>query len=343
MHGLCCAEILRLARCSRLLLSAADSTFAWSHAPPLPLQSFLLTAESLRMQVSPLLRRNATFSLDWLEGLAVLASDIDVLLACSDVVRISELHMQTNAALTPAGWDQIVKHPSIQQNLRVVSIQTPTADAVHAVSKLPLLHTLRLDRPLILPPCPDICLMPSALTSLSVHDQPDLSIQPMILLCAELRHLSIATPHLPSAESWAALFMTRQLASLRSLTLHPIKIPANSNTTVVFIRVFESLCHLERLELSVSGFPSRVLNALSAAVALRHLEITPSGKCNLTESHMLALMLACPRLRCTVRLSMPCAVPRHIGPMVERVAAHELVQERIQYREDLKGADWIVA
>ena len=49
MHGLTCAELLRFARCSRWLLHAADSAFAWQHVPqPLLLRHQLVAPSWLR-------------------------------------------------------------------------------------------------------------------------------------------------------------------------------------------------------------------------------------------------------------------------------------------------------
>ena len=335
MHGLPCIEILRFARCCRMLRSAAaDSAFGWAHAPPLPLKSRLLTAKNLLLHVSPMLRRHASFSLEWLEATSVMAGDIDTLLGCSDVVRISELHVRTYHVLAPTQLDRIVTHPSLQQTLRVVSFSAPTAHAVRTLCKLPLLHTLQLDRSLGLPPggAPDeICSLPPALTSLRVQEQPWLPVKPLILLCHRLLHLSIVTPNLSRPEVLAALFSVPQLASLRSLSLRQVIIPADSDPAV-FIRVFQSLAHLERLELSVRGTLAPLLSALSYAVKLHSIDITPTGKCDRMEATLLALLIACPHLQCTVRSHSTVV---DLAQMVLRIASHELVQQRITHTKNL--------
>lgn len=340
MHGLRCNEILKLARCSRSLLSVADAPFGWSHALPLPLKTRMLTPKGLSAEVSPRRRRHMSFSLEWLEASSVMAGDIDALLACSDSIRLIELHIRAVNALRAAQCERIFLHPSMMRNLRVVSVQMRDAAIVRSLWQLPHVHTIQLLRWMSLPPpgAPDeIRGAPTALTSLSVVERPWQPLLPLILLCDRLQHLSVCDPVLFAGEpeSWVKLLAAPQLSSLRSLRLNRVFV-SDQGVGDSFDRAFAALRDLERLELIVGGTPSPLIASLRHAVKLRWLRLTPFGNYSAIEPQLLELMLASPALQCTVdvtQIRTATGRPAFVN-LLQRVAAHPQIGTRLICKQE---------
>jgi hypothetical protein len=166
-------SLLQLARCSRPLMHAADSQFAWKNVDPLWISS---TAMKLRSP-SSLLLRYARLSLRWLPPSSVsLDESVDLLLSGPLIPHGLDLSACEDD-LSFAHFCRILSHPSMQSlrllHLRKVLITFGSPDSgeiIRLTVALPLLDTLRIDERLthvqqwsILPNAP-------CLTSLSIAE-----------------------------------------------------------------------------------------------------------------------------------------------------------------------------
>ena len=306
MQGLAAQEILKLARCSRYLLHAADAPFAWKHArlcldvnhkvsPPavsLPWRLLgwcqLMLLPKIRARNSAGFLRHAKVVVSW-RGLGKDEEEEDYYRAflqmASRVPSIYELH--TSVVFSPTRTKLVLELPSMQQ-LRVLWLYDETdidsyLGVEHAIAQLPHLHTLHLVAPRAYygsdygygyePDLGFLSQIPS-LTSLHLQDNYNLSLTPWWLThvagCSKLVELSIACPWMngPACTKFFAHTTTQQL---RSLKLYSFRA-----TEQDFIIAFTGMRHLHSLEITNCGWIDLVLPALAHAPVLRQLTIEPN-------------------------------------------------------------------
>jgi len=289
MHGLAAQEILKLARCSRYLLHAADAPFAWKHArlcldvnhkvspPPVPLPQRILgwcrsmiIASHLAREPPVRIVRHAKVVVTWRSRGPNWDEDYyyAVLAMASRVPSIYEL--RAGFIFPSARMGLVIGLPSMQQ-LRVLWVYGQTnIDRYPAVTKaivrIPHLHTLHL----VASDDGSKNGNESGLGFLSqiplltaLHIQ-DLKVDPSRLAhiaeCSKLVELSIKWP-LFDAEC-ASLFDVDELY-------------ATFPTQQDFVIAFAGMRHLHTLHLARCGWINLVLPTLVHAPVLRQFTITP--------------------------------------------------------------------
>jgi len=368
MQGLTAQEILKLARCSRFLLHAADAPFAWHYArlcldakPTFPLPKISLPKriigwckKTLVTQKPPLdaprLSRHAKVMIKWQRQ---LGSRLGVLAISSRVAAVYELDaLWCYYGYDPTDMSLLLRLSSMQQ-LRVLSVYYDTEicpDVMKTIVELPYLHTLSLPEASSRPDYSGIDLLSQApeLTSLHFQDtffnENSSQLIDHVAACSKLRDLSVVRPCL-YGRAWPIFFAHPHIHQLHSLKLHgfcargQLKFIADEVTQHEFQIAFAGMHHLHTLHLSNCRHIDLMLPALAHAPALHHLTITPELNFWIpvreTETAPSALVLktllaAAPQLHCVLVLvqGMPLRI-RFESDAVLSAAARFMIREWI--------------
>ena len=337
MQGLAAQEILKLARCSRFLLHAADAPFAWQYArlyldakPELPSASPLLPKISLPKRIIdwckktlvtqkpppakvPRLLRHAKVTIKWRKPTNLHTG---VLAIASRFPAVYELDASYCGSYNPIHTSTVLSLPSMQQ-LRVVSIWDDTYITMQAIVQLPYLHTLRLPDSSD-PGFSGLYLLSQAPALTSLHITKTFSTNSAQLVhvaaCSKLRDLSLSRPWLYGL-AWPVFFAHPHIQQLHSLKVDifcargTISVSAPP-TQQEYVIAFASMHHLHTLHLARCDGVDLMLPALAHAPALRQLIIEPYLSCWYREIDngpsslkLAALLTAAPRLHCVLVVS----------------------------------------
>ena len=357
MQGLTAQEILKLARCSRYLLHAADAPFAWRYArfcfggnkPVLPpptvalprrilgwCQRILLTRKTKTLR----LLRHTRVTLSWH---ANIDSYRGVLAIASRVPAIHEI----NASWYYGSYD--LKHMSLvlslpsTQHLRVLSVCDNLLPAItKAIVQLPHLHTLRLMNSSysnVSGPDLELLYQASALTSLHFQDSPSHHHSQLVHVaaCSKLRDLSVSRPWLYEF-AWPVFFARPHTQQLHSLQMDRFSFYSYGPMQQDFQLTLASMHHLHRLHLARCKNVDLVLPALAHAPVLRQLTIDPlldrygidiDTKNAPSALVLAALLIAAPRLQCLIDLR--CTKDEHSRQCFKRIFESEAIFSTDQF------------
>jgi len=348
MQGLAAQEILKLARCSRYLLHAADAPFAWQYTrlcfeakelPSPPLAEISISTpkrivgwckNTLVAQKPPRLSRHAKVTIKWPKQ---TDSHLWVLAIASRFAAIYELDASCRNSYDPVHMIHVLSLPSMQQ-LRVVSTWGNTHTLMQAFVQLPYLHTLRLSDFLHSGSSgAGLLFQAPALTSLHIKDTfiANSSQLVHVAACSKLRHLSVFQPWLYGL-AWPVFFAHPHIQQLHSLKVDvffargvidasPAPLPQE------YVIAFASMHHLHTLHLARCEGVDLMLPALAHAPAIRQLIIEPnsSGSCG-SGLALATLLTAAPQLHCVLVLK-PIIITG--GPLHQKPS---VVMERLRKR-----------
>ena len=329
MHGLDARSLLQFARCSRPLLHAADHPFAWLHAS---LHILGWQVESASSPCSPPSRllRHARLSVRFDNSrpteqgnIAVEAQQfVDALRSLASPLHHLTCTDSTKPRISLQQWQQILGAPSARhlRTLHVVGCMYGLCfddSTVHAIARLPHLHTLVVERCAAHPDMWAALHSAPALTSLRMVDMHAMqreereerfgnSCLQHVRQCSKLTHLDIWSFAL-QGDGFDSFFAgsphMRQLHSLQLTCLECADVPS-----AAYMSAFSALEHMHSLHLARCASVNSLLPHLRCAVALLDLtlevaeeqvtqdEDTPST------SVVADLLLAAPLLHCVLLL-----------------------------------------
>ena len=280
MQSLQLRELVQFARCSRRLLTQADSAFAFKHVQPV---TFRWSANGQRL-FSKLLRRIPVKfrpNIDPDDRAAM-----DALLAQLDSFQLYELDT-TELSLPLRQCVRLLEH-SAMQSVQVLALEGneewASCAVLEAAARLPKLHSvLMLDtsEASLRPSVDSLCVLSASpsLTSLSIHDYTFRfeSLVAALVGFPQLAHLTVKQPSIYD-ERWVAQFASPGLCNLISLTFdwclfngpldgeNPVQ-PEHADA------VFTSLTQLTSLQIKMPFGVDVFLPSIRCAAALRSLRI----------------------------------------------------------------------
>jgi len=365
MHGLAAREILKLARCSRCLLHAADAPFAWQHTRlcvDAKLESNIAILRriigwfrhpSTASGESPQLVRHTKVTLRWRgdDGyLAVLATASRV-----PALALYELDASNCGLFDPSHWTLVLGSPCMQQ-LRVLRMDSGThygathSVAMKAVVQLPHLHTLHMRPPYY------ACSYASnlgllsqvpALTALHIHDTFAALYSARIAACSKLVELAVYWPS-SRGPCWPSFFARPQIQQLRSLKLDRFKVLRQEEEE--FVASFTGMRHLHTLHLASCDGIAVLMPALAHAPMLRLLTIEPDLRWARDDDEVLtttttvpsasvlaALLVVAPHIHCVfiVRSNkMTSLLQKRFEPHAILAAVHYMIQPEYSWSKD---------
>ena len=324
---LSCAEIFKLARCSRALRDAADSRVAFKYVRALVVKSSQLAHLPPFGQLYPL--RKCPLHL-----VCVGQFDFDVLDRMVHALQNSNLHaVDLRLMSIPKNlWKPLLSHEMMQNVRSLVCDERNevTEAALQCIAKMPRLTCLAVQPPVKLLPRGFVWLQKCpALTSLQTRGWDAPNGEPAMLPIQRLPHLTNLSLHQPSlywTHGFNAPALRRLLTGpplctqLRSLTLRmfvadPARYSSEWTPAPIedYIAAFSALTCLTSLELvnisSIDHLMSHAhatpaLTDLTMAAEVEKIHMLHMDALVPSEAAMERLLSAAPTLRCVLRVSV---------------------------------------
>ena len=306
-------SLLRVARCSHLLLSAADSNAAWAHSSLDVSLNHLSDASVLRSLA--LRRANLAVREGGFLRRSIVVRKLQTLPPACKLVSFQTAGVRTDAL----HWAQIVAHPAFQHLRSLTLTNHVEVDAAHlrALAALPRLTELCVSGRVVAPAAFTAFAASSSLTSVECYDSrrdglagalDPCSVLRFVLACPTVVRLSVTEPASAFIEGCSPVFALAGMERIHNLTLSSMdaggkrKQPAPPEVASASPA---ALLTLHSLTIGVCYDIDKFLPHLRLAPALRSLRIEPplyKGRSVIPSPEVLVtLLVAAPALAIRIR------------------------------------------